>query len=302
MGNDTEPKGNGIIQKVVIGVLIVGVIVFAISFFVKPANPDDGGDEPVPTNVEKPDGKEPTDGTGNDGTGKPKTQDDGTLLGLYSDDEGVAKLVADMEDGDVPKSCDLLYDQMGANPSLTITDPKIVREVYELVQGIEVSPDAEAMSVTDSYHHVYFTLQDGTRVGWSFEGMGCVRRGKDVIPVVGDGNLWAYAIKLYKQGYKETDGGDAGGDQTHDTGQLSDGSYAIVLDDEEEVVKSCPRSAKPSETVTVTIADMTDVYPVVTVDGGDISPKQRGMSYLFEMPDHAVTVEVHTSSYGIGGA
>ena len=26
------------------------------------------------------------------------------------------------------------------------------------------------MAVTDSYHHVYFTLEDGSRIGYSFEG------------------------------------------------------------------------------------------------------------------------------------
>ena len=275
--------------KVTVGMLIVGVLVFGMGFFVTPTSPEDGSDMPAPTDTESP-------------IGTPKTTegDDMSILAYLADDEKVAKLVSDMEAGKVPKQCDMLYDQMGANPEVTVTDSDDISEAYRLVEQIKVNPDSQAMPVTDSYHHVYFTLQDGTRVGWSFEGAGVIDRGRESLAVTGDDALWRHVIQLQL----ERDNGDDASKGTVDvgSGKLPDGSYEIVLDDQDDAVSSCPESAKPGEEVVIETYDMTDVYPVVTIDKGKVDVTQKGMSFVFTMPDYPVVVKVYLSDYGIGGA
>lgn len=287
-------KRGDIALKVAVGTLVVGILVFGTAIFVAPVRPDGGDGTPSPTDARTTDDKT-DDKTGTkDGKGT-------ALLTYLADDEKVAKLVSDMEDGKVPKQCDMLYDQMGANPEVTVTDPDDVSEAYRLVERIKVDPDTQAMPVTDSYHHVYFTLQDGTRVGWSFDGAGVIDRGRESLAVTGDDALWAHVIQLQQE---QADGnGDTGnGDTDTGSGRRPDGSYEIVLDDQDEAVASCPRSAKPGDEVVIEIYDMTDVYPVVTVDKGKVDVEQKGMRFVFIMPDHSVNVKVYLSDYGIGGA
>ncbi|MBQ6395467.1 MAG: hypothetical protein IJH87_03900, partial [Atopobiaceae bacterium] len=87
----------------------------------------------------------------------------------FCDDDGTRQLVSDMESGRIPLSCNVLFDQGGGLPDVTITDPETITEIYELLSGVSVGLESP-MSITDSYHHVIFTLQDGTTVGWGFEG------------------------------------------------------------------------------------------------------------------------------------
>ncbi len=118
----------------------------------------------------------------------PSLPEDSVLV-FFEDDEGVAKLVADMDAGRVPKSCTALYDQMGALPSVTISDEAGVREMYELVSNIRVLGES-GMSMTDSYHFVFFELQDGTVVGFRFEGAGNLVRPGTSYYVQGDAAIW----------------------------------------------------------------------------------------------------------------
>lgn len=294
---------NGLLQKLAAGTLVAGIAVFGASLVVdamRPASPTDD-ERPSVSNPKHAGTERPKPSA----DGKPEGRGDGVpLLEYFSEDKDVARLVADMEAGRVPKSCDVLYDQMGANPSLEVTAEGTIRDIYELVEGITVPKDGVAMPITDSYHHVYFTLQDGTKVGWSFEGMGCIDRGKDTIAVVGDGNLWAYVIQL--SGDLDEAGTSAGGG----TGATGSGSpnakataYDIDIEDTHGLLVSCPTSAKAGETVIVETCDMADAYPVVKVDKGDVYVETTGATmFEFVMPDHDVTVLVSYSTYGMGGA
>lgn len=81
---------------------------------------------------------------------------------------GYEKLVEDMEAGLVPQSANVLYDQVGSRPEVDVTDEETIRWIYEGLRRIEVVGETD-MSVTDCYHYVVFTLQDGTKVRFSFE-------------------------------------------------------------------------------------------------------------------------------------
>lgn len=120
---------------------------------------------------------------------------DGTPLLGFEGDAAAAKLVSDMEAGRIPVSCDVLYDQMGSLPNVVVTDPDTITHLFKLVEGIVVTGESD-MSVTDSYHHVRFTLQDGTVVGYSFEGEGLLSRERTNYEVVGDGPLWEFVRQL----------------------------------------------------------------------------------------------------------
>lgn len=88
----------------------------------------------------------------------------GTIVGLPA----YERLVEDMETGRIPQSVNVLYDQMGSRPDVDITDEETIRRIYRELCRIEVAGKTN-LSVTDCYHHVIFTLQDGTQVGFWFE-------------------------------------------------------------------------------------------------------------------------------------
>ena len=118
------------------------------------------------------------------------------VLWFFSDDEGVAKLREDMEAGRVPMECNVLYDQMGSLPEVVVTDPEVIAEIYDRLSQMIVPEGGRALSITDSYHHVYFTLQDGTVVGWSFEGERSLCWEQDLYPVSDEGGLWPFVREL----------------------------------------------------------------------------------------------------------
>ncbi|MBR2681650.1 MAG: hypothetical protein IKE22_00090 [Atopobiaceae bacterium] len=95
----------------------------------------------------------------------------GVSLLEFQNDAGSAKLIKDMEEGRIPVACNVLYDQMGGLPNVNVTDPDTIKEIYELTKGLVVMGESN-WSITDCYHHVIFTLQDGTKVGYRFEGEG----------------------------------------------------------------------------------------------------------------------------------
>jgi|GEM_PF-4809916 len=130
-------------------------------------------------------------------TPEPTTIVEGTpVLFFFADDEGVDKLRQDMEAGRVPVECDVLYDESGARPEVILSDPEDITEVYDRLSQMIVLEEGEAFGMTDSYHHVVFTLQDGTTVVWSFEGTGTLCRGRDLYPVSDEGGLWPFVRQL----------------------------------------------------------------------------------------------------------
>ena len=73
-----------------------------------------------------------------------------------------------MEAGLIPQSANVLYDQSGSRPDVDVTDEETIRQIYAGLCRIEAVGETD-MSVTDCYHHVIFTLQDGTQVQFAFE-------------------------------------------------------------------------------------------------------------------------------------
>ena len=119
----------------------------------------------------------------------------------FEEIKNIDKLNSDMSAGKMPVSCDVLYDQMGARPNVNVTDPDTIKKIYEELGDITVTGKS-TMSITDNYHHVIFTLQDGTVVRFGFEGTGMLSVGKDNYDVKGGGGL-SSMIKELQENVKE---------------------------------------------------------------------------------------------------
>lgn len=87
----------------------------------------------------------------------------------FNDDEGSAKLIQYFENGNVPEEATFLYDQMGSNPEITITDPEKIQELYQLLKSVTVIGETNE-SITDYYHYIQFKLAEDCYVHYSFEG------------------------------------------------------------------------------------------------------------------------------------
>ncbi len=48
---------------------------------------------------------------------------------LFHDDVGSAELTAYFKEGKVPEEANILYDQMGSNPNITITDADTIQKL-----------------------------------------------------------------------------------------------------------------------------------------------------------------------------
>ena len=113
----------------------------------------------------------------------------------FQNDKGFARLQSDMKNGDIPLECNVLYDQGGSRPDVTVTDQESIREIYNQLADITVG-DKSSQSVTDSYHHVTFRLRNDTYVSFYFEGENLFCWGKDNYAVSGGNNLWNTVRKL----------------------------------------------------------------------------------------------------------
>ena len=105
---------------------------------------------------------------------------------FFNDDAGSAELMQFFDSGKVPEEANILYDEMGSNPDITIIDPAIIKELYQRLSKITVSKESNT-SITDSYHHIQFKLANDKYINYSFEGS----------------DLWCYNSK----NYDITDGG-----------------------------------------------------------------------------------------------
>lgn len=92
----------------------------------------------------------------------------GSLL-LFNNDEGSAQLVQFFEEGNIPEEVTFLYDQMGSNPEITVTDPDTILELYNRLSLINVIGESPE-SITDCYHYIQFKLSDDCYICYSFEG------------------------------------------------------------------------------------------------------------------------------------
>lgn len=208
----------------------------------------------------------------------------------FPGDPGVSQLVADMEAGKVPSSCNVLFDQMGGLPDVEVTDPETVTAIYELVKGLTVEGPSN-MSITDSYHHVIFTLQDGSKVGFQFEGAGNLVGEETNLVVLGDGPLWTFVRQLQnaQMGSQESRAG---------------GFHKLFVIEDAEAVHGLPEEAAAGETVSFTVDDFTDVdlkvYLVSYLGSEEIH--RSGATYSFAMPDADVQIHLVFRDYPGGGA
>lgn len=115
----------------------------------------------------------------------------------FKDNEGAKKLMEDMNDGKIPSACNVLYDEMGSRPEVTVTDDETITDLYNRLSLMSVGEKSD-MSITDSYHHIRFTLQDGTTVGWNFEGKDLLNMGTENYSVKDEGNLW-FAVRQLQE-------------------------------------------------------------------------------------------------------
>jgi len=115
----------------------------------------------------------------------------------FRDDEGAKKLMEDMSAGKIPQECNVLYDEMGSRPDVTVTDAETITDLYNRLSLMSVGEKSD-MSITDSYHHIRFTLQDGTTVSWNFEGRDLLTVGNENYEVKDEGNLW-FAVRQLQE-------------------------------------------------------------------------------------------------------
>ncbi len=122
---------------------------------------------------------------------------DDSILFFMANGESM-QLMRDMADGRIPVSCNVLYDAMGSRPEVTVTDPDTIIELYNRLAQMTVG-NMTTMSVTDAYHHIYFTLEDGTVVGWHFETEALLCMGSTNYEAYDNGNLWGLVQELQEQ-------------------------------------------------------------------------------------------------------
>ena len=113
----------------------------------------------------------------------------------FNNDAGYARLQSDMKNGDYPLECNVLYDEGGERPDVTVTDEKVIREIYGLLADVTVG-DKSDMSVTDMYHRVTFRLRNDTYVSFNFEGEDLFCWGQDNYDVENSSNLWYHVRQL----------------------------------------------------------------------------------------------------------
>ena len=91
-----------------------------------------------------------------------------TPLLIFDKSEPARVLMEAFDNGEIA-SVELLYDQGGANSPVESDDPTVIRQAYKALKNITVSGKTNE-SITDCYHHVYFTLNNGSEICYNFEG------------------------------------------------------------------------------------------------------------------------------------
>ena len=133
----------------------------------------------------------------------PKVSDivDGkTPIFMFDKSKDAVALMTAFDRGEIVK-VELLYDQGGSNSPVESDEQDVIRQAYKALKNVVIVEPTEE-TVTDCYHYVKFTLQDGTEVGYSFEGEDILEYddgdgGNDDgnYSIEGSGELW----KLYSQ-------------------------------------------------------------------------------------------------------
>ena len=76
---------------------------------------------------------------------------------IYILSNGSAELIQYFKNGNVPEEANALYDQMGSNPEITITDAETIKELYKYLGMVKVDGETNE-SITDCYHYVHGSL------------------------------------------------------------------------------------------------------------------------------------------------
>ena len=163
---------------------------------------------------------EPKEETGSGSLGIPA---DSILL--YNDDEGSAELIEYFAEGNVPEEANILYDQMGSNPDITITDADTIKELFDRLSKVEVVRETNE-SITDCYHHVQFKLGDDDYIYYSFEGSEIWCSGTKRCSINDNADLFGYMRDLTDE-YLASGMGTT----TETTGQSGDGLYQKAVFD-----------------------------------------------------------------------
>ena len=109
---------------------------------------------------------------------------------IFDKSEGAKKLMTAFDEGTIV-SAEVLYDQMGGNAPYKTTDQEEIRTIYKALKNIVVEGKSD-MSITDCYHYVFFTLEDGSSYGYRFEGTGLLCYGSDNYDISGGGDLFSF--------------------------------------------------------------------------------------------------------------
>ena len=109
---------------------------------------------------------------------------------VFDKSEGAKKLMTAFDEGTIV-SAEVLYDQMGGNAPYSTTDQEEIRTIYKALKNITVKGKSDT-SITDCYHYVFFTFEDGTSYGYRFEGEGLLCYGSDNYDIAGGGDLFSF--------------------------------------------------------------------------------------------------------------
>ena len=109
---------------------------------------------------------------------------------VFDKSDGAKQLMTAFDEGTIV-SAEVLFDQMGGNEPYQTTDQEEIRIIYKALKNITVKGKSE-MSVTDSYHYVFFTFEDGSSYGYRFEGTSLLCYGEDNYDIEGGGELFGF--------------------------------------------------------------------------------------------------------------
>ena len=106
-----------------------------------------------------------------------------------------AKLINDMNDGKIPKECNLSFASMIGQPKVSVTDPEVITDLYNRLSRLVVVQKSNR-DMTDAYFHISFVLQDDTEIKWDFHGPSLWYNNKQTYEVNDEGDLWPKVREL----------------------------------------------------------------------------------------------------------
>lgn len=188
----------------------------------------------------------------------------------FQKEKGYVKLQEDMKNGDIPIECNVLYDEDGARPDVTVTDPDMIREIYGQLADITVG-DKTSERVTGKYHHITFRLRNDTYVSFYFEGDDLFCRGEDNYTVSGSKNLWNSVRQLQNTAMKENQTKTA--EKTDQTEQSNTSKTASAS------ARSSSKGSTRENAISGTVSDaVNEDIDLSSEDSGNVSGVAVGIS------------------------